>query len=47
MPGKFYDLPNVQEKRSTSFGYGNKVQLGSGSTINTPGAGTYDYKSLF
>lgn len=38
--GKFYDIPASLNKRTTSFGYGNKYDFTSGKE-KTPGPGTY------
>jgi hypothetical protein len=41
---KFYDIPDTKTDRSTSLGYGNKMDLAKQYFIK-PGPGQYDYKS--
>ena len=37
---KFYDLPEVKNKRSTSFGYGNKIDIAK-KNLMTPSPQNY------
>ena len=43
---KFYDLPQLKNSRTTSFGYGNKIDI-SKQLVKTPAPGTYLLKSDF
>ena len=43
---KFYDLPSLKANRSTSFGYGNKIDLSKKSLI-TPSPLQYELKRAF
>ncbi len=40
----FYDIPSSFNKRSTSFGFGNKVEFKD--RYNNPGPGTYDHIAI-
>ena len=42
---RFYDIPTTKSKRSTSFGYGNKIDLSLKN--RTPAPGDYTIKSEF
>lgn len=43
---KFYDVPSTQTKRTTSFGYGNKIDL-SKQYFQKPSPTQYDVKGDF
>ena len=45
-PNKYYDLPPVKAKRSSSFGYGNKTDFGKNGRF-TPAPGAYEVQSSF
>jgi hypothetical protein len=41
----YYNLPDRKSRRSTSFGFGNKIKLSTNSIVPPPG--TYSPKSMF
>lgn len=43
---KFYDLPDIKNNRSTSFGYGNKVDMAR-TNFNTPSPLNYTINGEF